>query len=466
MSTIIRKIWDRHVVTERPDGMCLLYIDRHLVHEVTSPQAFEALRLAGRKVRRPLSLLAVPDHNVPTSTDRLERIEDPGSRRQIEALRENAREAGIALFDIDDIRQGIVHVTGPETGLILPGATVVCGDSHTSTLGAFGAIAFGIGTSEVEHALATQTLWQKRPREMRITVTGATGFCVSAKDVILTVIAKIGAGGGRGCAIEYAGEAIRRMSMEERLTICNMTIEAGGRFGRVAPDETTFTYLSGRPAAPGGAQWESAVADWKTLFSDDDGSFDREESIDASRIAPQVTWGTSPEDALPVTGVVPDPANQPDPRIRERMERALRYMDLRPGTRLTDIPIEKVFIGSCTNARIEDLRLAAKVVMERKVANGVTAMVVPGSGLVKRQAEAEGLDRIFLEAGFQWRLPGCSMCLGMNPDRLKPGERCASTSNRNFEGRQGPGGRTHLMSPMMAAAAAVTGRITDVREVL
>ena len=466
MSTIIRKIWDRHVVTERPDGMCLLYIDRHLVHEVTSPQAFEALRLAGRKVRRPLSLLAVPDHNVPTSTDRLERIEDPDSRRQIEALRENAREAGIALFDIDDIRQGIVHVTGPETGLILPGATVVCGDSHTSTLGAFGAIAFGIGTSEVEHALATQTLWQKRPREMRITVTGATGFGVSAKDVILTVIAKIGAGGGRGCAIEYAGEAIRRMSMEERLTICNMTIEAGGRFGMVAPDETTFTYLSGRPAAPGGAQWESAVADWKTLFSDDDGSFDREESIDASRIAPQVTWGTSPEDALPVTGVVPDPANQPDPRIRERMERALRYMDLRPGTRLTDIPIEKVFIGSCTNARIEDLRLAAKVVMERKVANGVTAMIVPGSGLVKRQAEAEGLDRIFLEAGFQWRLPGCSMCLGMNPDRLKPGERCASTSNRNFEGRQGPGGRTHLMSPMMAAAAAVTGRITDVREVL
>ncbi|MGZ8459330.1 MAG: 3-isopropylmalate dehydratase large subunit [Candidatus Deferrimicrobiaceae bacterium] len=466
MSTMIRKIWDKHVVTERPDGMCLLYIDRHLVHEVTSPQAFEALRLAGRKVRRPLSLLAVPDHNVPTSTDRLERIEDPDSRRQIDALRENAREAGIALFDIDDIRQGIVHVTGPETGLILPGATVVCGDSHTSTLGAFGAIAFGIGTSEVEHALATQTLWQKRPREMRITVTGATGFGVSAKDVILAVIAKIGAGGGRGCAIEYAGEAIRRMSMEERLTVCNMTIEAGGRFGMVAPDETTFTYLSGRPAAPGRAQWESAVADWKTLFSDDDGSFDREESIDASRIAPQVTWGTSPEDALPVTGVVPDPANQPDPRIRERMERALRYMDLRPGTRLTDIPIEKVFIGSCTNARIEDLRLAAKVVKERKVANGVTAMVVPGSGLVKRQAEAEGLDRIFLEAGFQWRLPGCSMCLGMNPDRLKPGERCASTSNRNFEGRQGPGGRTHLMSPMMAAAAAVTGRITDVREVL
>ena len=466
MPTIIRKIWDRHVVTERTDGMCLLYIDRHLIHEVTSPQAFEALRLAGRKIRRPLSLLAVPDHNVPTTADRLERIEDPDSRKQIETLRENAREAGITLFDMDDIRQGIVHVTGPENGLILPGITAVCGDSHTSTLGAFGAIAFGIGTSEVEHALATQTLWQKRPREMRITVTGATGYCVSAKDLILAVIAKIGAGGGRGCAIEYAGEAVRRMSMEERLTICNMTIEAGGRFGMVAPDETTFAYLSGRPAAPGGAQWESAVADWKTLYSDDDGSFDREESIDASRIAPQVTWGTSPEDALPVTGVVPDPSTQPDPRVRERMERALRYMDLRPGTRLTDIPIEKVFIGSCTNARIEDLRLAAKVAKERKVADGVTAMVVPGSGLVKRQAEAEGLDRIFLEAGFQWRLPGCSMCLGMNPDRLNPGERCASTSNRNFEGRMGPGGRTHLMSPMMAAAAAVTGRITDVREVL
>jgi len=380
MPTIIRKIWDRHVVTERPDGMCLLYIDRHLIHEVTSPQAFEALRLAGRKIRRPLSLLAVPDHNVPTSADRLERIEDPDSRKQIETLRENAREAGITLFDMDDIRQGIVHVTGPENGLILPGITAVCGDSHTSTLGAFGAIAFGIGTSEVEHALATQTLWQKRPREMRITVTGATGYCVSAKDLILAVIAKIGAGGGRGCAIEYAGEAVRRMSMEERLTICNMTIEAGGRFGMVAPDETTFAYLSGRPAAPGGAQWESAVADWKTLYSDDDGSFDREESIDASRIAPQVTWGTSPEDALPVTGVVPDPSTQPDPRVRERMERALRYMDLRPGTRLTDIPIEKVFIGSCTNARIEDLRLAAKVAKERKVADGVTAMAcrVPG----------------------------------------------------------------------------------------
>ncbi|HJX14239.1 MAG TPA: 3-isopropylmalate dehydratase large subunit [Candidatus Deferrimicrobiaceae bacterium] len=466
MPTLIRKIWDRHVVTERPDGMCLLYIDRHLVHEVTSPQAFEALRLAGRKVRRPLSLLAVPDHNVPTTADRLERIEDPDSRKQIETLRENAREAGITLFDMDDIRQGIVHVTGPETGLILPGATAVCGDSHTSTLGAFGAVAFGIGTSEVEHALATQTLWQKRPREMRITVPGAMGFCVSAKDVILSIIATIGAGGGTGYAIEYAGEAVRRMSMEERMTVCNMTIEGGGRFGIVAPDETTFSYLSGRPAAPAAAQWESAVADWRTLYSDAGATFDREESIDASGIVPQVTWGTSPEDALPVTGVVPEPGERKDPGVRRRMERALRYMDLLPGTRLTDIPVDKVFIGSCTNARIEDLRLAANVARGRKVADGVTAMVVPGSGLVKRQAEAEGLDRIFLEAGFQWRLPGCSMCLGMNPDRLRPGERCASTSNRNYEGRQGPGGRTHLMSPMMAAAAAVTGKITDVREVL
>jgi 3-isopropylmalate/(R)-2-methylmalate dehydratase large subunit len=466
MASIIRKIWDRHVVKERKGGLCLLYIDRHLVHEVTSPQAFEALRLAGRNVRRPLSLLAVPDHNVPTSPDRLERIEDPDSRVQLETLRENAREAGITLFDMDDIRQGIVHVTGPENGLILPGVTAVCGDSHTSTLGAFGAVAFGIGTSEVEHALATQTLWQTRPREMRITATGALGAGVSAKDLILAIIAKIGAGGGTGYAIEYAGEAVRGLSMEGRMTICNMTIEAGGRFGMVAPDETTYAYLSGRPAAPGGAQWEAAVADWKTFFSDDDGSFDHEVSIDATRIVPQVTWGTSPEDSLPVTGVVPDPDGHPDPRARERMVRALRYMDLRPGTRLTDIPIDKVFIGSCTNARIEDLRAAATVAKGRRVADGVTAMVVPGSGMVKQQAESEGLDRIFLDAGFQWRLPGCSMCLGMNPDRLQPGERCASTSNRNFEGRQGPGGRTHLMSPMMAVAAAVAGRISDVREVL
>lgn len=466
MRTIIRKIWDSHVVKEQPDGTSLLYVDRHLIHEVTSPQAFEALRAAGRKVRRPLSLLAVPDHNVPTSPDRLERIEDPDSRSQIEALRENAAAAGITLFDMDDVRQGIVHVTGPENGLILPGITAVCGDSHTSTLGAFGAIAFGIGTSEVEHVLATQTLWQNKPGEMRITVSGRMGFGVSAKDVILAIIARIGAAGGTGYAIEYAGEAIRRMSMEERLTVCNMTIEAGGRFGLVAPDETTFAYLSGRPASPGPPYWESAVGIWKTLSTDEGASFDREVSIDASEILPQVTWGTSPQDALPVTGTVPDPAGHPDPAARARMERALRYMDLRPGTRLTDIPIDKVFIGSCTNARIEDLRLAAAVAGGRRVANGVTALVVPGSGLVKRQAEEEGLDRIFVDAGFQWRLPGCSMCLGMNPDRLNPGERCASTSNRNYEGRQGPGGRSHLMSPMMAAAAAVAGRITDVREML
>lgn len=466
MPTLFRKIWDRHVVVERPDGICLLYIDRHLIHEVTSPQAFEALRQAGRKVRRPLSLLAVPDHNVPTSADRIERIEDPESRIQIETLRNNARAAGITLFDIEDVRQGIVHVTGPENGLILPGITAVCGDSHTATLGAFGTIAFGIGTSEVEHVLATQTLWQKKPREMRMTVSGETGFCVAAKDLILAIIANMGAAGATGYAIEYAGEAVRRMSMEERMTVCNMTIEAGGRVGMVAPDDTTFAYLEGRPAAPGGTQWMAAVADWRGLYSDPDAAFEREESLDASRIVPQVTWGTSPEDGLPVTGSVPDPAEESDPRKRERMERALRYMDLAPGTRLTRIPIDKVFIGSCTNARIEDLRLAAKVARGRKVAPGITAMVVPGSGLVKRQAESEGLDRIFLESGFQWRLPGCSMCLGMNPDRLKPGERCASTSNRNFEGRQGPGGRTHLMSPMMAAAAAVTGRIADVREVV
>ena len=465
MQTLFRKIWDRHVVVERPDGTCLLYIDRHLIHEVTSPQAFESLRQSGRTVRRPLSLLAVPDHNVPTSPDRLERIEDPESRIQIETLRENVREAGIPLFDIEDVRQGIVHVTGPENGWILPGVTAVCGDSHTATLGAFGAIAFGIGTSEVEQVLATQTLWQKKPREMRIRISGTKGPFVAAKDLILAVIAKIGAAGATGFAIEYAGEAVRGMSMEERMTVCNMTIEAGGRVGMVAPDETTFDYLAGRPAAPGGAQWEAAVADWRTLRTDDGAGFDREETLDASRIVPQVTWGTSPEDALPVTGAVPDPAAEPDPRKRERMERALRYMDLAPGTPLTSIPVDKVFIGSCTNARIEDLRLAAAVARGRKVAPGITAMVVPGSGLVKRQAEEEGLDRVFLESGFQWRLPGCSMCLGMNPDRLKPGERCASTSNRNFEGRQGPGGRTHLMSPVMAAAAAVTGRIADVREV-
>ncbi|HEX9191640.1 MAG TPA: 3-isopropylmalate dehydratase large subunit [Candidatus Deferrimicrobiaceae bacterium] len=464
MATMFAKIWDRHAVTRRGDDV-LLYIDRQLVHEVTSPQAFEGLRLAGRPVRRPGAILAVPDHNVPTTPDRAERIDDRESRDQIEALRRNALGAGVTLFDISDPRQGIVHIVGPEAGLVLPGITIVCGDSHTGTLGAFGAIAFGIGTSEVEHVLATQSLWQRMPRQMRVTVTGALPLLVTPKDVILAVIARIGASGGTGYAIEFAGETVRRMSMEGRMTMCNMTIEAGARFGLIAPDEVTFAYLKGRPLAPPAGMWEAAVADWKTLPPDADAKWDREVALDASVLEPHVTWGTSPQDALPVGGSVPDPAAQADPGERARMRRALEYMDLSPGTRLTAIPVDKVFIGSCTNARIEDLRAAAAVAKGRKVAPGVAALVVPGSGLVKRQAEAEGLDRVFLDAGFQWRLPGCSMCLGMNPDKLKPGERCASTSNRNFEGRQGPGGRTHLMSPPMAAAAAVTGRIADVREV-
>ena len=464
MPTLFEKIRDRHVVASREDGSVLLYIDRQLIHEVTSPQAFEGLLLAGRSVRRPGAMLAVPDHNVPTTPDRAERIDDRESRAQIEELRKNALGAGIVLYDIADPRQGIVHIIGPESGLVLPGSTIVCGDSHTGTLGAFGAIAFGIGTSEVEHVLATQTLWQGMPRRMRIGVNGALGRLVTPKDVILAVIAKIGAAGGTGYAIEFAGETIRGMSMEGRMTVCNMTIEAGARFGLIAPDETTFAYLSGRPLAPPPSLWDAAVADWETLASDPDATWDREVEFDASTLEPHVTWGTSPQDALPVGGVVPDPEAQADPSERARMRRALEYMGLAPGTRLTDIPVDKVFIGSCTNARIEDLRMAAAVASGRKVAAGVTALVVPGSGLVKRQAEEEGLDRVFIEAGFQWRLPGCSMCLGMNPDRLAPGERCASTSNRNFEGRQGPGGRTHLMSPAMAAAAALSGRITDVRE--
>ncbi|OIP34569.1 MAG: 3-isopropylmalate dehydratase large subunit [Deltaproteobacteria bacterium CG2_30_66_27] len=466
MRTLFEKIRDRHVVTARGDGNVLLYIDRQLIHEVTSPQAFEGLRLAGRSVRRPGAMLAVPDHNVPTTPDRTERIDDRESREQIEELRNNALGAGVALFDITDPRQGIVHIIGPESGLVQPGITIVCGDSHTGTLGAFGAIAFGVGTSEVEHVLATQTLWQGTPRRMRVTVNGALPFMVTPKDVILAVIAKIGASGGTGYAIEFAGETIRKMSMEGRMTVCNMTIEAGARFGLIAPDETTSAYLKGRPLAPPAEMWDAAVADWKTLPSDPDATWDREETLDASNLEPHVTWGTSPQDALPVGGVVPDPEAQPDPSERARMRRALEYMGLAPGTRMTDIVVDKVFIGSCTNSRIEDLRAAAAVASGRKVHANVTALVVPGSGLVKRQAEEEGLDRVFVAAGFQWRLPGCSMCLGMNPDKLKPGERCASTSNRNFEGRQGPGGRTHLMSPAMAAAAAVSGRIADVREVV
>ncbi len=464
MPTLFEKIRDRHVVTTRGDDV-LLYIDRHLVHEVTSPQAFAGLSAAGRSVRRPGAMLAVPDHNVPTTPDRSVRIEDRGSREQIQALRENALGAGIALFDIDDPRQGIVHIIGPESGLVQPGITVVCGDSHTGTLGAFGAIAFGIGTSEVEHVLATQSLWQKMALQMRVVVTGTLRPFVTPKDVILAVIAEIGAAGGTGYALEFSGETVRRMSMEGRMTMCNMTIEAGARFGLIAPDEVTFAYLKGRPLAPPPSLWDAAVADWKTLPSDPYARWDREVALDASALEPHVTWGTSPQDALPVGGVVPDPEKQEDPGERARMRRALEYMALSPGTRMTDIPVDKVFIGSCTNSRIEDLRAAAAVAKGRTVAPGVTALVVPGSGLVKRQAEEEGLDRVFLDAGFQWRLPGCSMCLGMNPDKLKPGERCASTSNRNFEGRQGPGGRTHLMSPAMAAAAAVSGRIADVREV-
>jgi 3-isopropylmalate/(R)-2-methylmalate dehydratase large subunit len=464
MSTLFWKIWDQHIVKAQGDDV-LLYIDRHLVHEVTSPQAFEGLRAAGRRVRRPGSILAVPDHNVPTTPDRSTHIDDRASREQIEALRHNALAAGVALYDITDPRQGIVHIIGPEAGLVQPGVTIVCGDSHTGTLGAFGAIAFGIGTSEVEHVLATQAIWQKGPRQMRVTVTGALGAFVTAKDVILAVIAKIGAAGGTGYAIEFSGDTIRRLSMEGRMTICNMTIEAGARFGLIAPDEVTFAYLKGRPLAPPDAEWDAAVSYWRGLPSSPGANWDHEVALDADALEPHVTWGTSPQDALPVHGKVPDPETHRDPTERARMRRALEYMALAPGTRLTDIPVDKVFIGSCTNSRIEDLRAAAAVARGRKVAASVTALVVPGSGQVKQQAEDEGIDRIFLDAGFQWRLPGCSMCLGMNPDKLKPGERCASTSNRNFEGRQGPGGRTHLMSPPMAAAAAITGRIADVREV-
>ena len=460
--TLFEKIWDAHVVDQQPDGTCLLYIDRHLVHEVTSPQAFEGLRVSGRKVRRPDLTLAVPDHNVPT-TDRRLGIADPVSRLQVETLERNCREFGIELFGMNDVRQGIVHVIGPEQGFTLPGTTIVCGDSHTSTHGAFGALAFGIGTSEVEHVLATQTLLQKKPKTMRIAVEGELHEGCTAKDVILAIIGAIGTAGGTGHVIEYAGSVIRSLSMEGRMTICNMSIEAGARAGLVAPDEKTFAYLKGRPKAPKGAAWEAAVAYWRTLPSDPDAVFDREIALDAATIEPQVTWGTSPQDVVPITGRVPDPKDAPTPERRAAMERALAYMGLEPGTPMESIEIDKVFIGSCTNARIEDLRLVAKLVKGKKVAPHVQAMIVPGSGLVKHQAEEEGLHEIFLEAGFEWREAGCSMCLGMNPDQLKPGERCASTSNRNFEGRQGKGGRTHLLSPAMAAAAAITGRLTDVR---
>ncbi len=461
--TLYDKIWESHIVDEQENGTSLLYIDRHLVHEVTSPQAFEGLRLAGRTVRRPDAALAVADHNVPT-TDRSGGIADPESRLQIETLEHNCRDFGIELFTMEDVRQGIVHIIGPEQGFTHPGMTVVCGDSHTATHGAFGALAFGIGTSEVEHVLATQTLIKTRSANMRVTVDGELPLGVSAKDVILFVIGTIGTAGGVGHVIEYAGRAIRGLSMESRMTVCNMSIEAGASAGLIAPDETTFAYLKGRPSVPKGAAWELAEAHWRTQVSDDGAAYDKEVALSAADIAPHVTWGTSPQDVLPITGAVPDPAAAPDEEQRRAVERALDYMDLEAGTPLQEIRIDRVFVGSCTNGRIEDLRAAAEVAKGRKVAAHVGAMVVPGSGLIKHQAEEEGLDKIFIEAGFEWREPGCSMCLAMNADKLEPGERCASTSNRNFEGRQGRGGRTHLMSPAMAVAAAVAGRITDVRE--
>ena len=461
--TLYDKIWDAHLVHEDEDGTALLYIDRHLVHEVTSPQAFEGLRLAGRSVRAPERTIAVPDHNVPTSADRAERIEDEQSRIQVEALDRNARDFGVTYYPVSDVRQGIVHIIGPEQGWTLPGMTVVCGDSHTSTHGAFGALAHGIGTSEVEHVLATQTLITRKSKNMKVEVTGQLPPGVTAKDITLSIIGRTGTAGGTGHVIEYCGEAIRSLSMEGRMTLCNMAIEGGARAGLIAPDETTFEYVKGRPHAPKGAQWEQAVAWWRTLRSDEDAHWDKVVTLDASEIVPVVTWGTSPEDVVPITGQVPDPDSFADGKV-EAARRALEYMGLAPGTPLSEIDIDTVFIGSCTNARIEDLRAAAEIVKGRRVKEGVRAMIVPGSGLVRAQAEEEGLADVFKEAGFDWRLAGCSMCLGMNPDQLSPGERCAATSNRNFEGRQGRGGRTHLMSPAMAAAAAVTGRLTDVRE--
>ena len=462
--TLYDKLWDEHVVRENDDGTVLLYIDRQLVHEVTSPQAFEGLRLAGRAPWRSSANLAVADHNVPT-TDRSRGIDDPVSALQVSTLADNTREYGITSFGMTDSRQGIVHVIGPEQGATQPGMTVVCGDSHTSTQGALGCLAFGIGTSEVEHVLATQTLIQAKSKSLLIRVDNQLPPGVTAKDIILHIIATIGTAGGTGYAIEYGGEAIHSLSMEGRMTICNMSIEAGARCGMVSVDDTTIEYMRGRPYSPKGAHWDQAVEYWRTLVSDDDAEFDRVVALDARNIEPQVSWGTSPEMVVPISARVPDPADEADPVRRHSMERALEYMDLQPGTRMRDIRPDKVFIGSCTNARIEDLREAARIVEGQRVADSIRlAMIVPGSGLVKRQAEREGLDEIFKSAGFEWREAGCSMCLAMNSDRLEPGERCASTSNRNFEGRQGQGGRTHLVSPAMAAAAAVAGHFVDVRE--
>ena len=470
--TLYEKIWGDHVVARREDGICLLYIDRHLVHEVTSPQAFDGLRAAGRKVRRPDLTLAVPDHNLPTTRrvgadgKRLP-IAEPQSAAQLAALERNVAEFGVPAIDALAPAQGIVHVVGPEQGFTLPGTTLVCGDSHTAAHGALGALAFGIGTSEVEHVLATQTLWLRPSKTLEIRVDGKLGFGVSPKDLILHIIGKLGTAGGTGHVIEYRGSAFAAMSVEGRLTVANMSIEAGARSGLFAPDEKTFAWLKGRPMAPKGEAWDAAVSRWRELTTDEGAAFDRSVHFDASDVAPNVTWGTSPEDVVPVTGAIPDPDSSADPAKRAAARQSLAYMGLAPGTRLEDVPVSYVFIGSCTNSRIEDLRAAAEVVRGRRVDGGIRqALVVPGSGLVKRQAEAEGLDRIFIEAGFEWREPGCSMCLAMNPDKVPPGERCASTSNRNFVGRQGPSARTHLLSPAMAAAAAVKGRLADVRELV
>lgn len=461
-TTLYDKIWDAHVAHEDADGTCLLYIDRHLVHEVTSPQAFEGLRMTGRTVRAPEKTIAVPDHNVPTTLDRAKGIENEESRIQVEALDKNAKDFGVVYYPVSDVRQGIVHIVGPEQGWTLPGMTVVCGDSHTATHGAFGALAHGIGTSEVEHVLATQTLIQKKSKNMKVEITGKLRPGVTAKDITMSVIGATGTAGGTGYVIEYCGEAIRDLSMEGRMTVCNMAIEGGARAGLIAPDETTFEYVKGRPHAPKGAAWEAALAYWKTLFSDDDAHFDQVLTLVGEDIAPVVTWGTSPEDVLPIDALVPSPSDFEGGKV-QAVQRSLDYMDLKPGTPLSEVKIDTVFIGSCTNGRIEDLRAAAEVLKGRKIKEGMRAMIVPGSGLVRAQAEEEGLADIFIQAGFEWRLAGCSMCLAMNPDQLAPGERCAATSNRNFEGRQGRGGRTHLLSPAMAAAAAVTGHLTDIR---
>ena len=463
--TLYDKIWDDHVVDVQPDGACLLYIDRHLVHEVTSPQAFEGLRLSNRKVRAPEKTLLVVDHNVPTTTKERAHVEDPESKAQIAQLAQNAADFGLEYYDAFDKRQGIVHIIGPEQGFTLPGTTIVCGDSHTSTHGAFGALANGIGTSEVEHVLATQTLLQSKAKNMRVTVNGSLPHGVTAKDIILSIIGHIGTAGGTGHVIEFAGQAIRDLSMEGRMTVCNMTIEGGARAGLIAPDEKTYAYLKDRPKAPKGAGWDAALAYWQTLHSDDGAHFDTEIVLDAANLPPIVSWGTSPEDVISIEGTVPTLDTAKTDQQRAKIQRALDYMGLKGGEKIVDLKLDRVFIGSCTNGRIEDLRAAAKVVEGKTVSAHVNAMVVPGSGLVKDQAEAEGLDKIFLAAGFEWREPGCSMCLAMNPDKLAPGERCASTSNRNFEGRQGFKGRTHLVSPTMAAAAAIAGHFVDVREI-